>query len=301
MSTFVTNFNNILPPARFDGNPWTQILVYESATEEGTFALLDTVAISSLPGGVDSNPAEPAYRNVTVSNATVERGYYYFVFKDAIGNQTAPTNTICNAPSVKGSIRPTLIELGSILTVRTAELGSGGVQLGTFTERTRPTAEQAEQVIDQAVNVTLLKIGPDIAPGFWQETKTVVLYLAAQLIELGFYKNEIDKGISGYEYYGALYTQAIDGLVDSINSDTPASPTQSWSSMPVVTRSQANFQYLMKAYDPVTGVLDPSKLPPDMNYPIGIGGLPASFYTAVNSPYYGLDATSTGASFLDEW
>lgn len=329
MPSYVANFNNILPPARFDSNPWTKILVYEAkafygfgqtaeeleedgyllpglSTEEiaaNVFALIDTVQISSLEGGLDTEPAEPKYRNITVTNCTVEEGFYRFVFEDGGGNTTAPTSVISNAPSPIGAMRPSLEDLGSILRVRTVVPGSGGKEEGTFNTKTRPTAVEAEAIITNAVAQTLLSTGPDIPERFWEPAKTVILYMAAVLLELSFYKNEIDKGISAYPAYQQLYKDSLDGLINSISGTTAASPTQGFFTVPVVTKSQANFRYLMKAINPQTGLLDPTKLPQDMDYPIGPGGLPAWYYFAVNGLPNALDMGYFGnsSSFLDDW
>jgi hypothetical protein len=303
--TFVTNFAGVTPPARYDGVAWTVILVEEAATEAlaeaGTFTLIATVSIASLPGGVDEEPGNPAARDITVSNCTAAEGFYRFVFEDEGSNTSAPTATIKNGPTVEGAIRPSLEDLGALLHSRTVVPGSGGNEVGTFTSQTRPTATEAQFLIDNAVNQTILTIGPNIAECFWPETRTVILYLAAQLLELSFYKNEISKGISAYPQYKELWAQSIDGLTKSINSDTPASATQSYFTVPILTKQQARFKAFMEAYDPVTGVLDPTKLPPDMDYPMGPGGLPAWWFAAANSWPNALDMGMPGsATFLDE-
>jgi hypothetical protein len=279
---YVVNFIGILPPPRYDENPWTKALVYECATEEGEFLLVDTIELASLPGGLDTEPEEPKARDLTINNAALAEAWYIFIFEDAGKKESGKTVPIQNAVSVESSIRPSLEDLGALLRVRTVVEGSAGVELGTFNTKTRPTAAEAQYLIDQAVNQTILTTGPDIAPKFWQQAKTVVLYLTAQLVELSFYKNEIDKGISAYPAYEKMYEAAIDGLINSIQGNTAASPTQSFFTVPIVTKSQARFAALQNAINPTTGLLEPEKLPPDMNWPLGPGGFPKWFYEAVN-------------------
>jgi hypothetical protein len=301
---YVVNFIGILPPPRYDSLPWTKALVYECATEEGEFKLIATIELATLPGGLDTEPEEPKYRDLTINNAVLQEGWYIFIFEDAAKNESAKTKAIQNAVSVESSIRPSLEDLGALLRVRTTVEGSAGIELGTFNNKTRPTAAEAQYLIDQAVNQTLLTTGPDIQSQFWQQTKTVILYLTAQLVELSFYKNEIDKGISAYPAYEKMYEAAIDGLINSIQGNTAASPTQSFFTVPIITSSQARFKALTQAVDPATGRLDPEKLPADMDWPLGPGGLPKYFYEAVNSWPNALDFGGwwyNSDSFLDQY
>jgi hypothetical protein len=301
MTTYVVTMNDITPPVRYDGNPWIEIIFQESASQTGTFDIIDTISLSTLPGGLDADPSEPSSRNLTITNATVPAGWYSFIFQDAAANQSQATNPIQNAPSVEDSIRPSLDNLGALLHVRTTIPGTGGTELGTFTSVTRPTATEAQSLIDNAVNQVLLTTGPGVASSLWSQARTVVLYLAAMLVELSFYKNEIAKDISAYPMYETQYSLSLDGLMNSITDDTPGSAVQSFFTVPIMNKAQANFQYLLNAVDPVTGMINPALLPPDLNWPMGIGGLPLTFYEAVNAWPGMIYETQGSADFLQDY
>lgn len=109
---FVVTIEDVTPAARYDSVPWETIQVYEAASAVGTFALIDTQSISP----VDADPAHPATRNLTTSNATFEHGYYKLRFSDALGG-TQDTDVI----SV-GSALLTLSDLKAALGVASGDV-----------------------------------------------------------------------------------------------------------------------------------------------------------------------------------
>jgi hypothetical protein len=88
----VITFVNYRPPARFDALPWTEVRIAESATETGTFTLLETIALSPL----DADPAEPASRSFTTELGTAIGYWYTITFADADGDTSQTTEPIQN-------------------------------------------------------------------------------------------------------------------------------------------------------------------------------------------------------------
>lgn len=80
--TYVRNLDDWTPPARFDGLPFTQALIQESATEGGTFSTIETKSLSP----VDSDPSDPATRDFTTTLATLDPAWYRITWKDASGS-----------------------------------------------------------------------------------------------------------------------------------------------------------------------------------------------------------------------
>ena len=308
--SYVVSLNNVVPPARFDGNPWTKVKVYEGEVQKDTylgeedFTEIDEVELSSLPGGVDSEPEHPRPRSITTNKAELVEGWYYLLWEDASEAQSGPSRPVQNVIAVESSVRPTLSELGTLMRSRTVEEGTGGTEAGTFNEGTRPTGVEAEALITQATAQTLLVTGSEIAPEHWDRARVVALYLAAQLIELGYYREDIERDQSAFPMYEKLHKESLDGLIASIRGVTAGSPTQGFCSVPIVNRNQARFRALLQAIDPKTGRIDPSKLPADMDWPMGPGGLPPWFLESVNAWPNMLDLGWWGAgsdSFLDEY
>lgn len=89
----VITFVDYVPPARYDGNPWTIVEIEESAAQDGVFTLIDTLAISP----VDADPSNPATRSFTTELATEGEGLWYrLIFRDATNDDTLPTTPIQN-------------------------------------------------------------------------------------------------------------------------------------------------------------------------------------------------------------
>lgn len=115
MSEVIT-FEDFRPPARFDSLPWTEVRIEESATQDGTYAQIDSFTLSP----VDVDPTVPASRSFTTELGTADGYWYRIIFADASGDVTAPTVPIQNvAGSVPSSVEPfvTVAELAAILHV----------------------------------------------------------------------------------------------------------------------------------------------------------------------------------------
>lgn len=113
--TQVVTFEGYTPVARYDSLPWTQVRIEEAATEDGTYAALETIALSP----VDSDPSDPATRNFTTELAGDGELWYRIVFVDANGDESAPTDPVQNVTD-QTEVFASTSELLSILNVRTA-------------------------------------------------------------------------------------------------------------------------------------------------------------------------------------
>lgn len=87
--SFVQSFSAVTPPPRYDAVPWTQVQVWESETEDGTYALIDTQAIA-----VDATPASPNTVSVTTNDAVFAVGWYRIRFVDGSGNLSNYTSPV---------------------------------------------------------------------------------------------------------------------------------------------------------------------------------------------------------------
>lgn len=86
--TYVQSFSAVTPPPRYDDVPWTELEVWEAEEEDGTYALIDTVAIDE-----DATPDTPNTVSITTTEATLAVGWYRIRFLDGSGNvsnYTAP-------------------------------------------------------------------------------------------------------------------------------------------------------------------------------------------------------------------
>ena len=88
---FTRSFENFKPPRRFDSVPFETVEVRESATENGTYATIETIALSP----VDTDPATPASRNFTTDEAVEAVGWYVIRWVDGGGafSDSVPVKT----------------------------------------------------------------------------------------------------------------------------------------------------------------------------------------------------------------
>lgn len=111
--TQVVTFEGYTPVARYDSLPWTQVRIEESATEDGTYAEVETINLSP----VDSDPTDPAARNFTTELAGDGELWYRIVFVDANGDESAPTEPVQNVTD-SVEVFASITELLAILGVR---------------------------------------------------------------------------------------------------------------------------------------------------------------------------------------
>lgn len=109
------SFQGYTPPARYDAEPWTDAQIEESATEDGTYAIIDTVSL----GTPDVDPSNPAARNFTTILGTDTDMWYRVVFLDAVLTMSEPTNPVQNSFSAIVDADPyvTVVELARILKI----------------------------------------------------------------------------------------------------------------------------------------------------------------------------------------
>jgi hypothetical protein len=113
MATVVT-FLDYTPPERADSIPWTQVEIYESATFDGTYALIDTLSL--VP---DPDPMVPAARDFTTILGTGEDLWYKVRFLDASAGTSEYTDPVQNvSEDFEATPYATVEELARWLNIR---------------------------------------------------------------------------------------------------------------------------------------------------------------------------------------
>ncbi len=290
----IVSFTAISPPLRYDAQPWETVQISEAPTLSGPWTVIDSQSLSPL----DPDPSQPLQRDFTTHLATISEGFYSLTFLDGAGGSSHPLAQIEDNPS---AIKPSLSDLGSFMRARTVVAGTGGTEAGTFTAATRPTAAEADAILNQAVEVVLMTVGAEIPDRMLLQARFAVVIYAAQLIELTFFRNEVAKDQSAYAQYVALYKDLLSALKSSIEDAGPAAPEAAFWSVPVLSQRQAHWQAIFAALDPVTGRLDPSKLPPTEYWPMGLGGIPQSIFDMWPLLFgSGLHSLDGGLAFLED-
>lgn len=267
----LVNLTDITPPQRFDGVAWTSVEISEAPAVAGPWTVIDTQS-AAITG---EDPTEPQPRNLSSLQATITDGWYRYRWLDPSSGSSDPSLAWQNVSDQGSQLKPSVSELGAFMRARTVQAGSGGTEAGTFNVNTRPTAAEAQTEIDNAEGMVLMQVGTAIPPRLYNQARLVVKFYAAMLVEIGFYRNEINRDQSTFAEYQAMFKDALTALKVAIENAGAASPTPSFGSVPIVNAAQARFHALASAYD-VNGNFDPSLLPPDYWYPVGPGGVPAN-------------------------
>lgn len=113
----VVSFAGYMPPARFDDLPWTEASVEEAEEETGTWTEIDTLALDPL----DTDPSNPASRNLTTENGSAVDLWYRLIYADANGDISEPTDAVQNKSPIP-SAYATVDELAAKLSIRGSRL-----------------------------------------------------------------------------------------------------------------------------------------------------------------------------------
>jgi len=114
------------------------------------------------------------------------------------------------------NVRPTLDDIVALEQTRTASGGGGEVR--EFTETTRPSVDEVENLIDQSVGAVLNQISePRFSDVHFDGVKHAVALYTAMLIEGGYFKEGLDN--SGVELWRTLFNQAILNLQSSVQEE----------------------------------------------------------------------------------
>lgn len=129
--------------------------------------------------------------------------------------------------------KPSLDEVAAMLRARTVD--ANGNELSTFTATTSPTATQAQQLLDSAYDLVRLRIGriSDSNDELIGQARTVVMLLAARLVETVYYPEQAAQTQSAAAIYGEMYEEAVRDLERAIEDDRSTTQTGFFSSIPI--------------------------------------------------------------------
>lgn len=216
----IVTFTDYTPVIRYDGSPWVRARIDEAPSEDGPWTPIQFFTLDP----VDDDPENPALRNFTTGAATLTTGWCRVVWLDDASDESE-SPPVQNVQVVR-DWRPLVSDVGELIRTRTIDTSSN--ELGTFTEATRPTYEQASRIVDQAVDKLEAKFGPVMKAELEGAARTVVALRAAMLIELSFFGEQIAAGRSPYPQLYVLYEEALkDWDLARLNlgkDDTPDTP-----------------------------------------------------------------------------
>jgi hypothetical protein len=176
--TQVVSFENYTPPARFDSIPWANVKIEESDTttfsDLTVWTTIDTIALSPL----DVDPATPATRSFTTSNASDTPNLWYrLTFADGVGDESLPSVPVQN---LEFSAAPysTVDELFRILKVRTpsaAQTSAANRCLLAATGEINSEIDLADGVVlsQDWQQALLASVCVDRAADLWRHTESI--------------------------------------------------------------------------------------------------------------------------------
>jgi len=235
----VVSFVDYQPLARYDGNPWTKALIYESVSADGPWVLIETKTFADP----DADPTNPKVRNFTTELATLVEGWYYVEFEDATGDKS-PTEPIHNVQDPAAGFLPLVSDVGAILRARTKD--SNGNELGTFTTTTRPTFNQVQILISDAARDVTGLVDYDIPEESYPQARSVIALGAALLVELSYFPEQVASNRSPYDQLKALYDERLERLLTAVTREQAEDATGD-------ETSAGSVHY---AFPPVTNYLD---------------------------------------------
>jgi hypothetical protein len=112
-------------------------------------------------------------------------------------------------------------EVAALLRARTQD--DHDDEIGTFDDNTRPTGTEVEKIIRQAATVVYGRVGSveddvltcSTAQDIKDGAKYHVALLAAMLVELSYFPEQVRSDRSAFEHYRDLWDMGMDALIDA--------------------------------------------------------------------------------------
>lgn len=215
MSHFVVNLIDYTPPARADGRPFTEARIEEAAGATGEWAIIEHVALEPL----DADPLHPETRTLTTAKAQIATGFYRVVWVDKESAETQPTTPV--QMLVEGGTRPAVADVAALIRARTKI--AGGKEAGTFTNSTRPTSDQVDNLIEFALDDVLGKVqAPEAGTVYEARVRGAVALYAAVLVETSYFPEQVGGGgRSAAQTLKELYESRLKALIAEGEVGTP--------------------------------------------------------------------------------
>lgn len=170
--------------------------------------------LAATAAGIIEDPAgSGSYATTLVAPA--EGGQYSVLWDTGtVGPSSTASDdllvTLAPIVSLPAGITPTLAEVGALTRTRTRD--TNGVELGTFTDETRPTGDQVALLIQDAVGEITDLYGDNLPTELESSARKVAKLRSAMLVELSFFGDQIAQRRSPYAEIKQLHDEAVKQL-----------------------------------------------------------------------------------------
>lgn len=113
---------------------------------------------------------------------------------------------------------PSSDDVGAVLRARTKDTLTG-VELGKFTENTRPTVAEINPLIDEVVARIVAKVGRRLPDGVHRYARRIAAIGVACDVELSYWPEQIAEGRSPYTELKAQFDEGLADLVSAAQAD----------------------------------------------------------------------------------
>lgn len=186
------------------------------------------------PAGGLAHPSLGVFRkDYPLADDALTGRYHYWWACDGDGQAAEPASFDVR-PLIAPNWRPTVDDVGAIIRARTktrlSETFEAGNEIGTFNEKTRPTGDEVERLIDEATDDVANAVGVTICePALEISGRRVAALGTALLIELSYFPEQIRADQSPYEALERRYKDRLARLVTAVaekcgDADSGGSP-----------------------------------------------------------------------------
>lgn len=145
-----------------------------------------------------------------------EMGYVY-VIADDDGVEAVEEFKVTGTPDAPADWRPTVAQVGAILRARTYTDGDvgeleGGSEVGTFTNATRPTGAQVEELIDLAVADITGRVAAEFPDYLMASAQRVTALRAAAEVERSYIPEQADGTQTIYQTLRMTFDEEVKQL-----------------------------------------------------------------------------------------
>ncbi|MCW3039358.1 MAG: hypothetical protein JWM31_1263 [Solirubrobacterales bacterium] len=196
---------------------WASVQTYEgplTAVLDSDYALIDSRAIPA-----DPTPLVPDPLVFDVDTCVYETGLYRFRFLTGSGVPSPFSSPVRSPKLLTADYAPSLDDVGALARARTKD--SGGHEIGTFNENTRPTGAEVLRLIAMATAEVATRVEEPILTGFADAARAVIALRTAMLIEISYFPEDLQANGSAYGRFRGQFDESLISLNTALQPTIP--------------------------------------------------------------------------------